>query len=178
MSFFVLIVFLFQLCYSQTIENPNTTCLCEQEKDAFMNYLGLRDIYVINLDRHSERFKYIESQLDILNLPFKRFSAIDGRKIKKSIYENAETDLVLHPETLVRFDWIDKGLLTISKKHSSSSFYLIGKWQSHLQVYFQIRDTTLETGIDGPVLIFEDNIIMERSLPYAIKDYLELLPTC
>ena len=47
---------------------------------------------------------------------------------------------------------------------------------SHLQVYFKIRDKARETGIDGPVLILEDDIIMEKVLPYELKRYLKLLP--
>jgi hypothetical protein len=47
---------------------------------------------------------------------------------------------------------------------------------SHLQVYFRIRDKARETGVDGPVLILEDDIIMERTISYELKRYLKMLP--
>ena len=90
--------------------------------------------------------------------------------------EHVDKDLVFHPETLLRFDLIDEGILKTRKIHN---YYLslVGTWQSHLQIYFLIRDKVLETGIDGPVLILEDDIRMERRLPYAVKENLELLPS-
>jgi hypothetical protein len=48
---------------------------------------------------------------------------------------------------------------------------------SHLQVYFRIRDKSRETGVDGPVLILEDDIIMEKFISYEIKRHLKVLPS-
>jgi glycosyl transferase, family 25 len=41
-------------------------------------------IFILNLDRSTERFSRIKAELDGLNLPmdYERFSAIDGRKVK------------------------------------------------------------------------------------------------
>lgn len=39
--------------------------------------------YIINLDTASERLNYILPQIERLNIPYERISAIDGRKLKK-----------------------------------------------------------------------------------------------
>ena len=174
MYFLVFLLFSLSFCLDKHMKFVNETTLNEEEKIDFMYSIGLSDIYVINLERRTDRMQIMKQQLDILNLPFTRFSAIDGVLIKASIIDHAETDIKFHPETMIRFDWIEKQLLSIKK--NVMSYGSIGCWQSHLQIYFKIRDKAEKTGIDGPVLILEDDALVDKKLPNSIKEYLKLLP--
>ena len=153
--------------------NESTTSLIEAKKLRLLKYIGLTDIYLINLDRRPERLKYMKAQLDLLNLPFVRYPAVDGWKIKEANENQANHDFGLHPETKMN---INKDSKTFLIKKFVRTYGEIGCWMSHLQVYFRIRDKARETGVDGPVLILEDDIIMERTISYEVKRYLKMLP--
>ena len=153
--------------------NQSTESLIEAKKLRLLKYIGLTDIYLINLDRRPERLKYMKAQLDLLNLPFVRYPAVDGWKIKEANENQANHDFGLHPETKMN---INKDSKTFLIKKFVRTYGEIGCWMSHLQVYFRIRDKARETGVDGPVLILEDDIIMERTISYEVKRYLKMLP--
>ena len=55
-------------------------------------------------------------------------------------------------------------------------FGAIGCWQSHLQSYFAILENYKKTLVDGPVLIFEDDVYLDKDMPEVIKNSLSLLP--
>ena len=164
----VVLTFITVLGLNQSIENPTET-----KKIRLLNYVGLVDIYLINLDRRPDRLKSMKAQLDLLNLPFTRYPAIDGKKVKEAKIDKINHDFGLHPETIIK---LNEDKQWIIGKRGFTDFGAIGCWMSHLQVYFKIRDKARETGIDGPVLILEDDIIMEKVLPYELKRYLKLLP--
>lgn len=48
------------------------------------------DVYIINLDRSQDRLKKIKQLCNKANVNFTRFSAIDGKKIKKNIKRKGE----------------------------------------------------------------------------------------
>ena len=79
--------------------NQSTESLIEAKKLRLLKYIGLTDIYLINLDRRPDRLKHMKNQLDLLNLPFVRYPAVDGRKIKQANENQANHDFDLHPET-------------------------------------------------------------------------------
>ena len=79
--------------------NQSTESLIEAKKLRLLKYIGLTDIYLINLDRRPDRLKHMKNQLDLLNLPFIRYPAVDGRKIKQANENQANHDFDLHPET-------------------------------------------------------------------------------
>ena len=143
----------------------------------------MTDIYLINLDRRPDRLKHMKNQLDLLNLPFIRYPAVDGRKIKQANENQANHDFDLNPETKLN---ISEKVNTFFKDEALKDKFVevdivstwgeVGCWMSHLQVYFRIRDKARETGVDGPVLILEDDIIMERTISYELKRYLKMLP--
>ena len=160
---------------SDCFSNEKNSSPSDEEKRVFMNSIGLQDIYVINLDTRSDRLSSIKAQLDYLNLPFIRYPAVDGKKMQASVKESLNHTFNLHPETKLRFDWIDRSIIKISHKHGVT-YGTIGCWQSHLQVYFEIRDKFQNSQKNGPVLILEDDIIMEKQLPKLVKEYLKSLP--
>ena len=168
MYFFILLIIFVQIDSNQPEDSPT-----EAKKMRLLNYVGLVDIYLINLDRRPDRLKSMKAQLDLLNLPFTRYPAIDGKKVKEAKIDKINHDFGLHPETIIK---LNENKQWIMKKRNSIDFGAVGCWMSHLQVYFKIRDKARETGIDGPVLILEDDIIMEKVLPYELKRYLKMLP--
>ena len=134
--------------------------------------IGLVDIYLINLDRRTERLQNFIPQIDYLKLPYKRLSAVDGKKLQQYLKKELVYDYKFHPDTLLRFDWL---------VHPSSlglvwDFGAIGCWQSHLQSYFAILENYKKTLVDGPVLIFEDDVYLDKDMPEVIKNSLSLLP--
>ena len=58
--------------------NQSTESLIEAKKLRLLKYIGLTDIYLINLDRRPDRLKIMKAQLDLLNLPYIRYPAVDG----------------------------------------------------------------------------------------------------
>ena len=164
--------------------NQSTESLIEAKKLRLLKYIGLTDIYLINLDRRPDRLKIMKAQLDLLNLPYIRYPAVDGWKIKEANENQANHDFDLHPETKLN---ISEKVNTFFKDEALKDKFVevdivstwgeVGCWMSHLQVYFRIRDKARETGVDGPVLILEDDIIMEKFISYEIKRHLKVLPS-
>ena len=95
----VVLTFITVLGLNQSIENPTET-----KKIRLLNYVGLVDIYLINLDRRPERLKSMKAQLDLLNLPFTRYPAIDGKKVKEAKIDKINHDFGLHPETIIKLN--------------------------------------------------------------------------
>src|ERR1700730_7540074 len=48
----------------------------------------LDNIYVINLDRSKKRLENVTKSLNEFNIKFKRFSAVDGKKLSEEIINN------------------------------------------------------------------------------------------
>ena len=95
----VVLTFITVLGLNQSIENPTET-----KKIRLLNYVGLVDIYLINLDRRPNRLKSMKAQLDLLNLPFTRYPAIDGKKVKEAKIDKINHDFGLHPETIIKLN--------------------------------------------------------------------------
>jgi GR25 family glycosyltransferase involved in LPS biosynthesis len=106
--------------------------------------------------------------LNSLNLPFKRFTAYDGLKFKE--YEEGIKLFNFHLNTTINMTEMKE----IANK-SNSQAGEIGQWQSHLQLYFEIVENARNTGNDHPVLILEDDIILDMETPMFIKGKLEYL---
>ena len=77
-----LILFLTFLVFAQ-----DTDPSVQELKNQNLASIGLAKIYVINLERRTDKLKGIKSQLDYLILPFTRFNAIDGQIIKECFKE-------------------------------------------------------------------------------------------
>jgi GR25 family glycosyltransferase involved in LPS biosynthesis len=118
--------------------------------------IGIKKIFLINLDRRIDRLSHVLQLLGYLRLPCTRFSAIEAREIS---------------EQMNKFDPRTKFIQNIS---SISLTGLQAIWLSHLQILFKIVDEASEN--DRPVLIFEDDIDMEANTPSLLKETLNILP--
>lgn len=123
---------------------------------------GLVDIRVINLEHREDRLVYMKTQMDKLDLKWKRFDAIS--------FEQGKSQLPppLHPKTKMEYEPIKKFL------DKSSFAYLnwgsLGCWQSHLQLMMGIYD---EPKREGPFLILEDDVEIQSTLVnYLSKSFL------
>lgn len=85
-----------------------------------MNY----DIYVINLDRNTERKQRIDAQFKQLKLPYIRQPAIDGKKL-----EDSPLVSVIHPNALLS---ARRGFRISHDEHNYGS---IGCYLSHAEVW-------------------------------------------
>ena len=99
MYFFILLIIFVQIDSNQPEDSPT-----EAKKMRLLNYVGLVDIYLINLDRRPDRLKSMKAQLDLLNLPFTRYPAIDGKKVKEAKIDKINHDFGLHPETIIKLN--------------------------------------------------------------------------
>ena len=161
------------LVFSQDIQEIAFDTIEEDEKrQENLKSLGLADIFLINLDTSPDRLSNFMTQMNYLRLPFKRLSAVDGKKIKEFLNSKSANLYNFHPDTLFRLDWLHPSQKSISE----SEFEAIGWWQSHLQTYFAILENYKKTLIDGPVLIFEDDVILDKSMPDIIKQSLPQIP--
>lgn len=106
-------------------------------------------MFVMNLDRHSDRLANIEKLFNRFNLQFTRIPGVDGNSLS------------------------DKEVKKITNFYTS--FYYgfplskgsIGTVLSHKKVYQEIVNTNL----DG-AFIFEDDVVFDERLPYMIKNHL------
>lgn len=123
------------------------------------------EIFVINLERRPERLASCYRQLNALHQPFTRFNAIDGMRLK--IYpHNKNVKFPFHPETKADLE-------QCYEEAASQNFWgVFGAWQSHLQLYLQLRDS----GSEGPFLILEDDVLIEADAFEYLDRTLERLP--
>ena len=126
-------------------------------KQLTLNEIGIKKVFVINLNSRPDRLANVVALLGYLQFPFTRFPAIDV----KSIYKQLDS---LHPRTNF-FRQI------FNRSHNDGQ---IGAWQSHLQVYFRIVEESKTD--DRPVLILEDDIDMELETPVLLRQALQSLP--
>ncbi len=135
---------------------------------------SIQDIYVINLDRRPDRLASVDQQLKSLSLPYTRFPAIDGGNLRK-LSENKtirKDDIGWHPRVAFELDDLHHRM----KEENDNEWGRFGCWQSHLQVYLTIVDRARTTGRDGPVLILEDDVLLDADLPFLVKQAMDTLP--
>lgn len=134
----------------------------------------LKDIYVINLDRRSDRMESIDAQLKALKLQYHRFSAIDGLRLRDQC-KNGQEFSVPNWHEKVKFD--TKNLEKRMMKENDGQWGRFGCWQSHLQVMLGIVDEARQSNDDGPVLILEDDVIIDADMPFLVKQAADSLPS-
>lgn len=134
----------------------------------------LKDIYVINLDRRSDRMESIDVQLKALKLDYHRFSAVDGIKLRDQC-EKGEIFSVANWHKDVKFntDDLEKRMM----EENDGQWGRFGCWQSHLQVMLRIVDEAKRSNDDGPVLILEDDVIIDADMPFLVKQAADTLPS-
>ena len=129
----------------------------------------IKEVYVINLERRPERLATVSHQLDKLKLSFTRYNAVDGEKFKTLGIPEFNSCFKLHPETAAD---LNKCREYCQKNNSWGMF---GCWQSHLQVYFKIRNSGKDRE-DGPFLILEDDVHLDMDLLAALERLVSKLP--
>ena len=103
-------------------------------------------IFLINLDRSTERLEKAAQQLNRLNVPFERVSAVDGSKLT-----GAEIDAAFDTEQAERRTAYN---LTIGE---------IGCHLSHVECWRRIITDKLDFAI-----ILEDDLVLDDQFPHAI----------
>ena len=99
-------------------------------------YFG--NVYVLNLDRRPDRFENIKNKLDLLNIKFERFSAIDGNNISDDEYD---------------FSGFIQGRGMLENK------YALACLRSHIEI---IKDAKIK-GYKR-ILIFEDDVLISKDI--------------
>lgn len=102
-------------------------------------------VWLINLDRDTERRAAMEAQLDALGLPFTRFPAIYGKDHREELLKGAD------PEAYAR----NMGQTLLPGK--------LGVYASHLKVW----EAFLESGHEV-ALILEDDVVFHDDFPEAL----------
>lgn len=106
------------------------------------NVISINDyfdnVYVLNLDRRTDRFENIKNKLDLLNIKFERFSAIDGNNIPDEEYD---------------FSGFIKGRGMLENK------YALACLRSHIEI---IKDAKFK-GYNR-ILIFEDDVLISKDI--------------
>jgi len=127
------------------------------EEPNSLPYIG--KVYVINLEKRSDRMKSISNILDDLRIPFERFEAFD--------FDNGN-DLALK-KAYNRFAKGTKFNATLVQEYLKSNgddhktWGSAGCWQSHLQIAMKI----VAEKIPGPYLFLEDDIrVSPQIIPF------------
>lgn len=106
------------------------------------NIIAINDyfdkVYVLNLDRRPDRIENIKNKLDLLNIKFERFSAIDGNNISDSEYD---------------FTGFIQGKGMLENK------YALACLRSHIEI---IKDAKFK-GYNR-ILIFEDDVLISKDI--------------
>ena len=108
-----------------------------QEDDNILDINTYFDnIYVLNLDRHKERFEKVKNKLDNLGIKFQRFSAIDGNNLDTS---------------KIKFGSSNKGLL--------ENKYAYACLKSHIEIIKDAKKNKYKR-----ILVFEDDVLISKDI--------------
>jgi GR25 family glycosyltransferase involved in LPS biosynthesis len=141
------------IIHNQTISDTN----CSLQRHLTLKEIGIKKIFLINLDRRIDRLSHVLKMLGYLRLPYTRFSAIDARKIREEMKKfDRRTNFI-------------RNISSINKVNGAT-----GAWQSHLQIYFKIVGEASKN--DRPVLILEDDLDMEVNTSSLLQKALSILP--
>ena len=106
------------------------------------NVLNINDyfdnIYVLNLDRSTDRYLKIKNKLESLNIKYQRFSAVDGKNINDNEYD---------------FSKFVQGRGMIENK------YALGCLRSHISIIKDAKDKGYKK-----ILILEDDILVSKDI--------------
>ncbi|OIM99389.1 glycosyl transferase [Idiomarina sp. MD25a] len=116
-----------------------------------MNY----KVFLINLDRSTERLEKAAQQLNRLNVPFERIAAVDGSQLTK-----AEIDTAFDIEQAERRTAYN---LTIGE---------MGCYLSHVNCWRRIIAEALDFAI-----VLEDDLVLDDDFPKAIAEIEQLTQT-
>jgi len=133
-----------------------------------LEMIGLKDIYLINLPNRTDRFQHMKKELYALKFNFTVFPAFHGNSLNLLLSKN-KTITNLSPESKLNYTIIKDQL-------KDADWGQVGCWQSHLHVFFQIRDKIKAEGNDGPVLILEDDVSFYDEFKVILKTALAKLP--
>lgn len=156
---------------------PNSDC-----QDKTESYDAVVDaVYVINLDRSPERLQKISKQLDDMGIKFRRFRAIDGRKLK---IINVKTDKIediksftSHKKIKYNGGRFENEKFVVSCENFSINYetefsflgaYLsygeLGCAMSHLAVMHDIVKNNFKKAI-----LLEDDVVFEKNFKNDLK---------
>lgn len=109
-------------------------------------------IYLVNLDRSPDRLAFMTKQLNYLNLPFERVSAVDGRQLSEELVSKLAVRSRIE-------EWPE--LLTPN---------MIACSLSHYNIYMKIQQDNVDYA-----LILEDDVKIEADLPLILANIKKLL---
>ena len=137
--------------------------------------------YVINLDRRAKRINFMQYQLEYLNLSFTRISGVDGKILDRWMHTISylQNRARYKPPSMVDFGLDHRSKFVLKSTHydhTKLTTAQIGCQQSHLNVYFRIIDVARESGEDLPVLILEDDVLLEKNIMNEIYEIFKILP--
>ena len=105
-------------------------------------------IYVINLDRRGDRWKYMKKHMKKFKLDVERISAVDGNNLARP----------------------NKNPMKIPLKYWNK--YALGLVQTLHKVIVDAREKKYKN-----ILIFEDDVILDKNFNKLLKKYMNLLPS-
>lgn len=126
-------------------------------KDQFKKYFKNRDednniidinkyfdrIFVINLDKSTDRYDVVSKKLNLLNINYERFSAINGDLIDENEYDFSES--------LIRTGMLENK-------------YALACLRSHIEIIKQAKDKKYKK-----ILILEDDVLISKNIHVYIQ---------
>lgn len=144
-------------------------CVVSNKLLSIGNGTDVKEVWVLNLDRRTDRLESISNQLNGMDLQFTRFPVIDGHYLKHKQFHK----LKINSDTKFNITrW------SLMEHRSDADLAEVSTWQTHLQVYFRMRESVRMGGKDDPVMILEDDAVFGgRDARRVIENAGRHLPT-
>lgn len=139
--------------------------------------------YLINLDRSPERLKRASNELEMANLKYQRFAAVDGYKLEiKSLnngeiitgqqLKNANAKTTPNTKYKISYDHSDFGNFSFNFEGSFTAGEL-GVLASHIAIWRDASNKGYNT-----IIIFEDDIVIydHKNFNQQITNFIKHLP--
>jgi GR25 family glycosyltransferase involved in LPS biosynthesis len=129
---------------SSGIDDFRTT-LANDRQFVDFSPLNIKRAYIINMAGDDERMQLANSFISTQNITSQRFNAVNLRNTTNS-------PPPVHILTKFNFTGGMQG----------KRVGVVGCWQSHLQVYFEIMESVKRNEPDDPVMVLEDDAVFDR----------------
>jgi len=126
----------------------------ETRNENFDTFTKIKMTYVVNLDKDKERMEIVKNELKRENIPFKRFSAVNGKTLNLS-----------SPKCNKYFSELGKNKLKRSQ---------MGCSMSHITLWETIAN---HKNVNDVFMILEDDAVVPKDFHTKIHPYFNELPT-
>lgn len=136
----------------------------------------VRQTFVINLKRNTDRLENMNYQLKYLSIPFKSVEALDAKVLIDELKQNKTRDPTyngaLDPRIKLKAAFYSSDWFYLGKGIGHGGHHAISSCaSSHMHAWLAAMDS-VESGeaLDGPILIFEDDLSLSADFATIVSE--------